>query len=84
MPPKTIVSVSEKPYRSIFKAFSWRMIATLTTMVISWFITGNLTVAFSIGSIEVFAKMGLYYMHERAWARSKFGLYEITPPDYQI
>jgi uncharacterized membrane protein len=58
---------SEKPIRSIVKAISWRIIGTIDTMVISWFITGELKMAISIGSIEVITKMLLYYGHERVW-----------------
>ena len=35
-------------------------------MVISYLITGQLHMAFSIGSNEVI-KNGLYYFHERIW-----------------
>jgi uncharacterized membrane protein len=37
-------------------------------MIISYFITGKVTIALSIGSIEVFTKTILYYFHERIWA----------------
>ncbi|MGV6845326.1 MAG: DUF2061 domain-containing protein [Lutibacter sp.] len=60
-------SEGEKPLRSLVKAISWRVIGTLDTMLISWFITGTLTMAISIGSIEVITKMILYYGHERLW-----------------
>lgn len=55
--------------KSIFKAISWRVVATLTTMIISWFITKNLAFAISIGSIELVAKIFLYYLHERLWLK---------------
>ena len=49
--------VSEKPLRSIVKSVSWRVIGTIDTILISWIITGALSVAFSIGSIELVTKM---------------------------
>lgn len=58
---------SEKPIRSIVKAMSWRIVGTIDTMIISWFVTGELVMALSIGSIEVLTKMVLYYGHERIW-----------------
>lgn len=64
---------SEKPVRSIAKAVSWRILGTLDTMVIAWFITGELTMALSIGSIEVLTKMVLYFFHERLWNVIKWG-----------
>lgn len=49
------------------KGLSWRLWATLTTIVISYFVTGKLTYALAIGSIEVFSKIFLFYIHERIW-----------------
>ena len=74
----------EKPYRSVAKAISWRTVGTLDTIIISYFITGNLVMAASIGSIEVITKMILYYFHERAWNRLKFGTVKQVENDYQI
>ena len=65
--------VSKK--RHIAKALSWRVIGTLDTMAVSWFVTGDPLMGVSIGLMEVITKTGLYYMHERAWYRlSDFGV----------
>jgi len=64
---------SENPKRSIAKSISWRFVGTLDTILISWFITGTLTVAFSIGAVELFTKMLLYFFHERMWNRIGWG-----------
>lgn len=64
---------SEKTIRSIAKTISWRIIGTLDTIAISWIITGELTIAFSIGSIELITKMILYFGHERMWNAIKWG-----------
>jgi uncharacterized membrane protein len=74
--------MAEKAYRSVAKSVSWRTVGTLDTMIISYFITGDLTMAASIGSIEVFTKMALYFFHERAWNKISFG--KVKEPDYQI
>lgn len=74
--------MAEKAYRSVAKTVSWRTIGTLDTIIISYFITGDLTMAASIGSIELFTKMFLYYFHERAWNKISFG--KNKEPDYQI
>ena len=74
--------MKEKAYRSIIKTVSWRVLGTIDTMVISYFITGSLVMAASIGSIEVVTKMVLYYFHERTWNRIKLG--KIKEPDYHI
>jgi len=55
--------------RSIAKGLTWRFIATGTTVVIAWFITGETNTAFRIGVIEFFAKFIIYYLHERIWAK---------------
>ncbi|NAS32387.1 DUF2061 domain-containing protein [Flavobacteriaceae bacterium R38] len=60
---------SDSRKTSVFKAISWRIIGTLDTMIISYLLTGDLKVAFGIGSIEVVSKMVLYYLHERAWTK---------------
>lgn len=61
--------------RHILKTITWRIIGTLDTMIISWAITGSWQWGLAIGGIEVFTKMILYYVHERAWYKfSKFGV----------
>lgn len=57
----------ESHLRSLLKAFSWRIVATSTTAVIAYIITGEILAAVLIGSIEFFAKLIIYYLHERAW-----------------
>ena len=52
---------SESPKRSIAKSISWRVIGTLDTIIISWIVTGTLTMAFSIGLVELVTKMVLYF-----------------------
>jgi uncharacterized membrane protein len=59
---------ADKPIKSVMKAVSWRIVGTIDTMIISYFITGKVTIALSIGSIEVITKTILYYFHERIWA----------------
>ncbi|PKH52402.1 hypothetical protein CXF68_17610 [Tenacibaculum sp. Bg11-29] len=64
---------SENPWRSFVKSVSWRVIGTIDTVLISWLITGELALAFSIGSIELITKMVLYFFHERIWNKIKWG-----------
>ena len=73
----------EKSYRSIVKTLSWRALGTIDTILISYFITGNIGMAAAIGSIELVTKMVLYYFHERAWNKSSFGILK-KEPEYQI
>jgi uncharacterized membrane protein len=59
--------------RSLLKAVSWRVVGSIDTFVISFFVTGRLTVALSIASVETFTKIAIYYFHERAWAMVPWG-----------
>ncbi len=63
----------EKVSRSLLKAISWRLIGTIDTMIIAYFITGTISQAISIGFIEWGTKMVLYFFHERIWNRFQWG-----------
>ena len=65
--------IRESRLRSVLKALSWRVLATLTTIAIAYFIVGDVKVALKIGAVEVVAKMAIYYLHERAWAQVPLG-----------
>lgn len=61
--------------RHIAKTISWRLIGTLDTMLLSAIITGSWELGLTIGGVEVFTKMFLYFFHERLWYKySKFGV----------
>lgn len=51
------------------KTLTWRVLATFTTFVIAWTVTGDLDVGLIVGGTEAVVKMVLYYLHERAWHR---------------
>ncbi len=60
--------------RHIFKTLTWRLIGTIDTILLGWLITGDATIGLSIGGAELFTKMLLYYLHERAWYKIPFGV----------
>ncbi len=74
----------EKKRRSVIKAITWRITGSVDTILVSWLIIGRIDLALSIGVIEIITKMTLYYMHERAWSKIKFGLRKPTADDYSI
>ena len=76
------ITVKEKKWRSVAKAVSWRVTGTVDTILISWLITHKLHVALSIGFVEVFTKILLFYFHERAWNHVKAG--RIASTDFEI
>ena len=57
--------------RSIAKTITWRVIASLDTFLLSWLISGSVTVGVSIASLEVLTKLFLYYFHERQWEKPR-------------
>ncbi|MEO1010678.1 MAG: DUF2061 domain-containing protein [Bacteroidota bacterium] len=64
---------SDKPIRSVAKAISWRVIGTLDTLLVSYILTGEVTLAASIASIDFITKMFLYFFHERIWNKIGWG-----------
>ena len=56
--------------RHLAKTVTWRIIGTLDTMLLSWFISNDITVGLTIGFFELVTKMVLYYVHERLWFNS--------------
>ena len=63
----------EKPLRSLFKAISWRIVATLTTILLVFIYTGNWVISGSVGLLELILKIVIYYVHERVWNLVGFG-----------
>jgi adenylylsulfate kinase len=65
--------------RSIVKGISWRIVATTTTILIVYFFFGRLDLAIAAGVIETVLKIALYWAHERAWMKIKWGKKRIEP-----
>lgn len=63
----------EKHVRSFAKAISWRIVATLTTMLLVFAFTGSLMISGSVGIAELVVKILVYYLHERVWNIVDFG-----------
>ena len=72
----------ESHKRSIMKALSWRLVATVVTFLVAWLLTGTLDIAMKIGLLDTSIKFGAYYLHERAWIKLNFG--KLKSPEYQI
>jgi|TARA_B110000858_G_scaffold195401_1_gene251716 uncharacterized membrane protein len=60
--------------RHILKALTWRLIASITTFLIGWIATGDIRAGLSIGVFDFSIKLVLYYIHERVWYKSKYGI----------
>ena len=59
--------------RSIAKAISFRILATIATFAMVWILTGSLEFAGLVGGIDFVSKLILFYFHERAWNRIQWG-----------
>jgi adenylylsulfate kinase len=65
--------------RSIVKGISWRIVATSTTILIVYLFFGRLDLAIAAGLIETVLKVALYWAHERAWFKVRWGRKKIEP-----
>ena len=70
---KNTNAAKESISRSALKAISWRLVGTLDTILIAYFITGTISQALSIGFIEWGTKIVLYFFHERLWNKLRLG-----------
>ena len=60
--------------RSIVKSITFRIIATITTLVVVWFFTKDIAISAGLTITENLLKMILYYFHERAWTGVAWGI----------
>ena len=65
--------------RSLVKALTFRIIATITTFLLIYIITGNLGLSSAIGLLDLIIKLILYYFHERAWNKVSWGMKTVEP-----
>jgi uncharacterized membrane protein len=73
----------ETKKRSIAKAISWRIIATIITSFLVLFLTGAWEFAATVGLADTLLKFFIYFAHERMWNRVRYGLDE-EQPEYTI
>lgn len=63
----------EKPVRSFLKTVSWRIVATLTTVILVIAFSKNWELGGIVGVAEFASKSVIYYVHERVWNLLNFG-----------
>jgi len=73
----------ESTQRSIAKALSWRLAATVITAVIVYLLTGEIEFAAKVGLADTTLKFLAYFAHERLWNRISYGR-EQKQPEYII
>lgn len=68
----------ETHWRSVVKAMSWRVVATLVTTLVVLVLSGKLDLALTAGISDSLLKVGLYWAHERGWQYIHWGRH--VPP----
>lgn len=71
--------IYETRLRSVVKAVSWRALGSLTTMILVYVFTRRLDVTFFVGGLDAFAKILLYFAHERTWNLLHWGRKPVEP-----
>ena len=67
-------SVKNANRRHLLKTVTWRVIGTLDTILLSFWIWGDGTQSVQIGGAETVSKSVLYFLHEKMWYRIAFGI----------
>ena len=66
--------IAQSNKRHILKTVTWRIIGTLSTIILAIWIWGDSIQSLQIGGAETITKSLLYYFHEKFWYRLQFGL----------
>ena len=73
----------ESHKRSITKAITWRISASLVTVVVVYLFTREVVLSMGIVLVDAIVKIFTYYSHERLWNRIDFGRKKVGE-DYMI
>ena len=73
-----------KRIRSLAKAFSWRLLASVITLGVVWIATGDLSLSGLVGGIDFVIKILVYYYHERFWAAVSWGRSFTNEPTHEV
>lgn len=60
--------------RHVIKAIMYRLYSTCITILIAMIVTGDLNIGLIIGPIELVVKSVSYYLYERWWLRTAYGI----------
>jgi adenylylsulfate kinase len=69
----------ETQARSAAKAVSWRVFGTVATSALVFIFTRRVVLSLTVGGVEFITKIGLFWLHERAWDRLRFGKRQLNP-----
>ena len=65
--------MQDLPRRSFAKSLSWRVVATATTVLVAYLLTGSWGEAGGIALVVAVISTLMYYLHERVWDRVAWG-----------
>jgi uncharacterized membrane protein len=65
--------MSESILRSTVKTFSYRLLGSGVTFIISYLFTGEVIISAGISATEFVLKPMMYWFHERFWNRIQWG-----------
>ena len=65
--------MTDSTLRSLAKTVSWRITGSSATFLISYLVSGDLTIAGLIALIQLTANTILYFIHERIWNKIYWG-----------
>lgn len=65
--------MTDSSSRTIAKTISWRVVATITTFIVSYLASDNIVIASSIAGSQIIIHTVLYIIHERIWNKIKWG-----------
>jgi adenylylsulfate kinase len=69
----------ETHLRSVMKALSWRVTGTVATTLLVFAFTRRMGLSMTVGGLEFVSKIGMFWLHERAWDRLRFGREPVEP-----
>lgn len=69
--------LKERRRRTLAKTISWRLIASLMTVLVVFALTREILISLSISFFDIITKTIAYYAHERAWNKFGWGIREL-------
>ena len=76
--------MKERKLRSLLKPITWRIIAFSITTTLAYIFTHKPLVSISIGLLDSFVKIFVYFIHERAWLKIRFGTKAHPLEEFQV
>jgi uncharacterized membrane protein len=67
--------------RSMVKAVTYRFFGTSMSALIAWCISHDLRISIGVFTFDGIGKIGLYYLHERAWNYIPWGNHDKLLPE---